>query len=88
LHRGCHARFIAKNNAPGWQGGQSTARAWSLGIFAALKLNPKGIVSFSPGLRGTSYPGNSSSVGINSERVESGNGRDWHHSISQSLAKI
>src|SRR5438874_5211690 len=32
-------------------------------------VNPKGIVSFSPGLRGTSYPGKTTLMGINPKGV-------------------
>ena len=35
------------------------------------RANPKGIVSFSPGLRGTSYPGLGNRMYLNPERVES-----------------
>ena len=36
---------------------------------ARLSVNPNGIVSFSPGLRGTSYPGRMAKTGVNPNGV-------------------
>ena len=49
---------------------------------------PTGLKSSSPGLRGTSYLGNTSSTGINSERVESAQRTTRADAMAQSLAKI
>jgi len=55
---------------------------------ASPEKNPNRIQSFSPGLRGTRYPGSSPKQIFNPERVES-NRRIPHYSVvPQSLAKI
>jgi putative transposase len=51
-------------------------------------FNPKGIAAFSPGLRGTSYPGFQRQKHHNSERVASISGLAHSEAMPQSLAKI
>ena len=50
--------------------------------------NPEGIPSFSPGLRGTSYPGLIVARFLNPERVASSALPAHPHAMPQSLAKI
>jgi hypothetical protein len=47
----------------------------------AVAANPKGIVSFSPGLRGTSYPGYAARVNFNPNGVASFRSRRGHNPV-------
>src|ERR1035437_3428373 len=66
----------------------------TFGTMAQLKIpftpfrNPNGIPSFSPGLRGTSYPGSVPNKNHNPERVESNPHLAHPVTMPQSLAKI